>query len=49
MIYQPKTFKSPNITVIKSVVTEHPNNSPKLSNAKTVGSNSSLYSDTKNE
>ena len=49
--YQPKTFENPNITDIKSVITEHPKTSHKLSKTikkgKKVGSNSSLYSDTK--
>ena len=48
---QPKTFESPNIVDIKSVITEHPKTPDKLSNTirhdKIVGSNSSLYSDTK--
>ena len=48
--YQPKTFENPNITDIKSVITEHPNTSHKLSKtirqAEKVGSNSSVYSDT---
>ena len=50
--YQPKTFENPNIVDIKSVITEHPKTSHKLSKtirqAEKVGSNSSLYSDTKN-
>ena len=49
--YQPKTFENPNIVDIKSVITEHPKTSHKLSKtirqAEKVGSNSSLYSDTK--
>ena len=49
--YQPKTFESPNIVDIKSVTTEHPETSHKLSKtirqAEKVGSNSSSYSDTK--
>ena len=49
--YQPKTFENPNIADIKSVITEHPKTSHKLSEtirqAEEVGSNSSLYSDTK--
>ena len=48
--YQPKTFENPNITDIKSVITEHRNTSHKLSKtirqAEKVGSNSSVYSDT---
>ena len=51
---QPKTFRNPKIVDIKSVILEHPKNSHKLSKTirKTekvsqVGSNSSLYSDTK--
>ena len=49
--YEPKTFESPNIVDIKSIIIEHPKKSYRL--AKTirqaikVGSNSSLYSDTK--
>ena len=50
--YQPKTFQNPNIVDIKSVITEHPKTSHKLSRtirqAEKVGSNSSLCSDTKN-
>ena len=50
--YQTKNFENPNIVDIKSVVTEHPKASNKLSKAigkdKKVGANSSLYSDTKN-
>ena len=45
--YQPKTFKNSKIAGIKSVITEHPNTSHKLSKAQKVGFNSSLYSDTK--
>ena len=49
--YQPKSFENPNIVDIKSVITEHPKTSQKLSKtirqAKKVGSNSSLYNDTK--
>ena len=49
--YQPKTFENPNITDIKSVIAEHLKTSHKLSKTikkgKKVGSNSSLYSDTK--
>ena len=48
---QPKTFENRNIVDIKSVITEHPKNSHNLSKtisqAEKVGSNSSLYSDTK--
>ena len=48
--YQPKTFENPNITDIKSVITEHPNTSHKLSKtigqAEKGGSNCSVYSDT---
>ena len=32
IIYQPKIFEKPNIFDIKSVITEHPENSHKLSN-----------------
>ena len=49
--YQPKTFENPNIVDIKLVITEHPKTTHKLSNtirqAEKVGSNSSIYSDTK--
>ena len=49
--YQSKTFENSNIVDIKSVITEHPKISHKLSKTITqgekVGSNSSLYSDTK--
>ena len=45
--YQPKTFKNLSIVDIKSVITEHPKTSHKLSVAEKVGSNSSLLSDTK--
>ena len=45
-------MKTQNIVDIKSVITEHPKASNKLSKAigkgKKVGANSSLYSDTKN-
>ena len=48
---QPKTFENPSIVDIKSVIEEHPKASYKLSNTirkgEKVGSNSSLYSDTK--
>ena len=47
----PKTFENPNIFDIKQVITEHPETPHKLSKiircAEKVGSNSSLYSDTK--
>ena len=47
---QPKTFKNTNIVGIKSVITQHPKTSCKLSKTigkgGKVGSNSSLYSDT---
>ena len=45
--YKPKTFKIPNIVVIKSVIIEHPKTSHKLYKAEKsfpLGSNSSLYS-----
>ena len=49
--YQPKTFENQNIVDIKSVITEHPKTSHKLSKtirqAEKVGSNSSLYSNTR--
>ena len=49
--YQPKTFENPNIVDTKSVITEHPKTSNKLSNTIGKGeksvSNSSLYSDAK--
>ena len=49
--YEPKSFESPNIVDIKSVIAEHPKISHKLSKTKKqpgkVGSNSSLYGDTK--
>ena len=49
--YQPKTFENPNTVDIKSVITEHPKTSHKLSKtirqAEKAGSNSSLYSGTK--
>ena len=48
--YQLKNFKNPNIVDIKSISTNHPRTSHKLSNttkqAEEVGSNSSLCSDT---
>ena len=44
--YQPKAFENPNIVDIKSVITEHPKTSHKLSNTirkgEKVSSNSSL-------
>ena len=49
--YQLETFENPSIVDIKSVITEHPKTSHRLS--KTIGkgekvvSNNSLYSDTK--
>ena len=49
--YQPKKSKNPNIVDIKSNITEHPKTSHKLSktsgHGEKVGSNSSLYNDTK--
>ena len=45
--YQPKTFENTIIFYIKSVITEHPKASRKLPKNEKVGSNSSLYSDTK--
>ena len=49
--YQPKPFENSNIVDIKSVLTQHPKSSHKLSNnirqAAKLGSNSSLYNDTK--
>ena len=45
--YQPKTFENPNIVDVKSVITEHPKASHKLSKIEKVDSNNSLYSDTK--
>ena len=51
-IYQPATFENPDIVDIKSILIEYPKTSHKLSKtigqAINVGSNSSLYSDTKN-
>ena len=51
---QPKTFENPNIDDIKSVIIAHPKTLHQLSKtirqaekASEVGSNSSLYSDTK--
>ena len=50
-IYQLKTLENPNTVDIKSVITKHPKNSYKFSKTirqgEKVGSNSSLYSDTK--
>ena len=50
--YQPKTFPTPNPVYIKSVIAEYPKTSHKLSRtirqAGKVGSNSFLYSNTKN-
>ena len=49
--YQPKTFENPNIVDVKSIITEHGKTSHKLSKiirqTEKVGSNSSLYNDTK--
>ena len=49
--YQPKTFENPNIVDIKSVTTDRPKISLKLSktikNGEKVDSNSSSYSDKK--
>ena len=49
--YQSKTFESTNIVDIKSVITEHSKTAHKVSKtirqAEKIGSNSSLYSDTK--
>ena len=54
MLINQKTFENPNIVNIKSVIIEHPKTSHKLSKTirqtekvSEVGSNSSLYSDTK--
>ena len=48
---KPKTFQNLNIVDIKSIITEHPQTSHKLSKpirqAEKVGSNSSLNNDTK--
>ena len=44
---QTKSFENPNIVDIKSVITEHPKASHKWSKSEKVGSNSSLYSNTK--
>ena len=49
--YQPKAFRNLNTVDIKSITTEHPQTSHKLSKtinqAEKVGSNSILYSNTK--
>ena len=49
--YQRKTFENSNIVDIKLIITEHPKTSHKLSKtirrAEKVGSNSFLYTDTK--
>ena len=49
--YQQRIFQNPNIFYIKSIITEHPKTSHKLSKtirqAEKVSSNSPLYSDTK--
>ena len=49
--YQPKAFENPNIVDVQSSATEHPKTSHKLSKTtgkgEKVGSNSSLYGDTK--
>ena len=49
--YKPKTFENPNTVDVKSVIAEYPKTSHKLSKTirkgEKVGSNSSLYSDTK--
>ena len=51
--YQPKTFENSNFVDIKLITTEHPKTSHRLSKiigqAEKVGSNNSLYSDTKKE
>ena len=48
--YKPKTFRNPNIVDIKSVITEHPKTSHKLSKTigkrEKLGSDSSVYNDT---
>ena len=48
--YYPKTYENPNIVDIKSVITEYPKTSHKLSKtirqAEKLGFNSYLYSDT---
>ena len=45
--YQPKIFENPNIVDIKSVTTEYPKTSHKLSKTEKLGYNSSVYSDIK--
>ena len=40
LTYQPKTFRNPDVFDIKSVITEHPGTSHKLSKAEKVCSNS---------
>ena len=45
--YQPKTFENLNIADIKSVTTKHPKTSKTTRPTEKVGSNRSLYSDTK--
>ena len=49
--YKPRTFQNPNIVDTKSFITEHPKTLHKLSKTiretEKVGSNSSLYSDTR--
>ena len=46
--YQPKTFENLNTFYIKSVITEHPKSSHiTIRQNEKVGSNSSLYGDTK--
>ena len=51
IIHQPKTFENSNIIDIRSVITEHPKTSHKLSKtirqAEKEGLNTSLYSNTK--
>ena len=44
---QSKTFENQSIVDIKSVITEYPKTSYKLSKTEKVDSNSSLHSDTK--
>ena len=49
--YVPRTFENPNIVEIKSIITEHPKTSNKLSKTirqvEKIGFNSSSYKDTK--
>ena len=45
--YQPDTVENPNIVDIKSVITNTPKNSHNYPRLKKVGSNISLFSDTK--